>query len=75
MSMLGSPNPYRGHAPLTMRLKIADLHAQIAPLDRYGVVGMSSALSDGVRALLSGFKRARRGAFSCASGGRDCEAV
>ena len=35
--MLGSPNLYRGNAPLAMRLKIDDLHAQLAPLDRYGV--------------------------------------
>jgi hypothetical protein len=37
--MLGSPNLYRGNAPLAMRLKIDDLHAQLAPLDRYGVGG------------------------------------
>ena len=31
--MLGSPNLYRGNAPLTMRPRIHDLHAQLAPLD------------------------------------------
>ena len=37
--MLHSQNPRRGNAPLTMRLKIDDLHAHLAPLDRYGVGG------------------------------------
>ena len=36
MSMLGSPNLARGNAPLGMRLKIDDLRAQLAPMDRYG---------------------------------------
>ena len=70
--MLGSPNLYRGNAPLAMRLKIDDLRA---PLDRYGVGGMSFSITGGLRALVSGFKSALRGAFSCTSGGRDCEAV
>jgi hypothetical protein len=74
--MLGSPNLYRGNAPLAMRLKIDDLHAQLAPLDRYGVGGLSSAMTDGVRALVRGFGNALRGALSrgldC---GRDCEAT
>jgi hypothetical protein len=30
--MLGSPNLDRGNVPLAMRLKIHDLHAQLAPL-------------------------------------------
>ena len=63
--MLGSPNLHRGNAPLAMRLKIDDLHAQLAPLDRYGVGGMSFAITDGVRALVRGFGSALRGAFSC----------
>jgi hypothetical protein len=76
MSMLGSPNLYRGNAPLAMRLKIDDLRAQLAPLDRYGVAGMSSAIAGGIRALVRGMSGALRGAFSCGSGGgRDCEAV
>jgi hypothetical protein len=74
--MLGSPNLRRGNAPLAMRLKIDDLHAQLAPLDRYGVAGLSSAMTDGVRALVRGFKSALRAALcfglDC---GRDCEAV
>ncbi|MGH6799637.1 MAG: hypothetical protein ACREDI_14795, partial [Roseiarcus sp.] len=75
-SMLGSPNLYRGNAPLAMRLKIDDLRAQLAPLDRYGVAGLSSALTGGVRALVRGFRSALRGAFCCGvDGGRDCEAA
>ncbi|HEY3624023.1 MAG TPA: hypothetical protein VGL12_16825 [Roseiarcus sp.] len=74
--MLGSPNLYRGNAPLGMRLKIDDLRAQLAPLDRYGVGGMSSAIAGGVRALVRGFRNALRGAVCCGlGGGRDCEAV
>jgi hypothetical protein len=57
--MLGSPNYYRGNAPLAMRLKIHDLHAQLAPLERYGVGDMSSAIAGGVRALLRGFTHIR----------------
>jgi hypothetical protein len=72
MSMLGSPKLYRGNAPLTVRLRIHDLHAQLAPLERYGVGGMSFALRDGVRALVRGFGSALRGAFC---GGADTEAV
>ena len=48
MSMLGSPNLARGNAPLGMRLKIDDLRAQLAPMDRYGVGEISSAI-DGWR--------------------------
>jgi hypothetical protein len=62
MSMLGS-NLDRGNAPLAMRLKIDDLRAQLAPLDRYGVGGLSSAMTEGVRALVRGLKRALRGAI------------
>jgi hypothetical protein len=62
MSMLGSPNLHRGNAPLATRLKIDDLRAQLAPLDRYGVAGLSSAMTDGLRALVCGLKRALRGA-------------
>ena len=40
--MLGSPNLGRGNAPLATRLRIDDLRAQLAPLDRYGVAGLSS---------------------------------
>jgi hypothetical protein len=74
MVMLGS-NLYRGNAPLATRLRIDDLRAQLAPLDRYGVGGMSFALTDGVRALVINIKSALRGALSCPGGARDCEAV
>jgi hypothetical protein len=76
MSMFGSPNLHRGNAPLAMRLRIDDLRAQLAPLDRYGFGGLSSAMSDGVRALVRSFKSALLGAFCCgADGVRDAEAV
>jgi hypothetical protein len=75
MSMLGSPNLRRGNAPLAVRLRVDDLRAQLAPLDRYGVGGMSFAMSGGVRALGRRASAALRGAFSCPGGGRDCEAV
>jgi len=74
--MLGSPNLHRGNAPLMMRLKVDDLNAQLVPLDRYGVGGLGSAITDGVHALVRGLKSALRGALcfglSCS---RDCEAV
>jgi hypothetical protein len=76
MFMLGSPNLYRGNAPLAMRLRIDDLRAQLAPLDRYGVGGLSSALTGGVWALVRSFGSALRCAVCPAlTGGRDCEAV
>ena len=43
--MLGSPNLHRGNVPLAMRLRIHDLHAQLAPLERYGVGGVSFAIT------------------------------
>ncbi len=70
--MLGSPNLHRGNVPLTMRLRIHDLHAQLAPLERYGVGGMSFAITGGIRALV----RAVGGALSCgADNGRGAAAV
>ena len=59
--MLGSPNLRRGNVPLATRLKIDDLRAHLAPLDHYGCSGLSSAVSNGVRALA----RALRGALCC----------
>lgn len=67
--MPGLPNLRRGTAPLATRLKIDDLRAQLAPLDRYGVAGLSSVVTDGVRALARGFASALGGAFCC---GGDC---
>jgi hypothetical protein len=63
--MLGSPNLRRGNVPLAMRLRIDDLNAHLAPLDRYGLPDSSSAVTDGVRALVRGFKGALRGALCC----------
>ncbi|MBV8796579.1 MAG: hypothetical protein JO136_16740 [Hyphomicrobiales bacterium] len=74
--MLGSLNLYRGNAPLAMRLKIHDLHAQLAPLDRYGVGAMSFAIAGGVRALMRGLGGALRGPFCPAAEGEpDSEAA
>jgi hypothetical protein len=76
MSMLGSPNLERGTAPLAMRLRIDELHAQLAPLDRYGVGGLSSTVTEGVRVLVRRFGSALLGAvFGGADEGRDCEAA
>ena len=74
--MLGSPNLYRGNAPLTMRLRIHDLHAQLAPLERYGVGDMSFAVAGGIRVIVRGIGGALRGAFRCdADAERNAEAV
>ena len=66
--MLGSPNLYRGNAPLTVRLRIHDLHAQLAPLERYGVGAMSFALTGGVRALVRVSAARCAGPFAAQSG-------
>ena len=74
--MLGSPNLHRGNVPLAMRLKIYDLHAQLAPIDRYGVGGMSFAIAGAIQALVRFVGGALRGAFSCgAVSGGNAEAV
>jgi hypothetical protein len=54
------------NATLALRLKIDDLHAHLAPLERYGLPGLSSSISDGVRALAGGFGKALRGLAACA---------
>jgi hypothetical protein len=58
ISSLGSRNRRRG-MPLAMRLKIDDLRAHLAPLDRYGLAGLGSATTKGVTAVV----RALRGAL------------
>ena len=63
--MLGSPNLHRGNVPLAMRLRIHDLHAQLAPIERYGVGAMSFAITGGIQALVCFVGSALRGAFSC----------
>ena len=74
--MLGSQNPRRQKAPLALQLKIDDLHAHLAPLDRYGFPGLSSAITDGLRALAGSCGKALRGLAGCAErGGPDCELV
>jgi hypothetical protein len=59
--MLSSPNLRRGNVPLAMRLQIDDPNAHLAPLDHYGLPGLSSAMTNGGRALA----RALRSALCC----------
>jgi hypothetical protein len=52
------------------------VHARLAPLERYGVGGMSLAITGGIRALVRFVGSALRGAFSCgAVTGGNAEAV
>ncbi|HEX9170545.1 MAG TPA: hypothetical protein VF886_16740 [Roseiarcus sp.] len=74
--MLGSQNLRRIDAPPALRLKIDDLHASLAPLDRYGFPRLSSAITDGVCALAGCCGKAVRGLAGCrAGGGPNCELV
>jgi hypothetical protein len=43
-----------------------DLCAQITPLDRYGLPGLSAALVDGLRALFGASRRGRSPKDDCA---------
>jgi hypothetical protein len=71
MSMFGSQNRSRQDAPLMRRFKIDDLDAQLAPLDRYGLAGLSSAITDGIRTLAGGWRNALCGDARSEEGGRD----
>jgi hypothetical protein len=75
--MLRSPNLHRGNVSLSMRLRLHDLDAQLAPLERYGVgAAMSLVITSGLRAILRGIGGALRGVFSCgADTGRNAAAV
>jgi hypothetical protein len=73
ITMPGSQNVRRLNAPLAWQLRIDDLHAHLAPIDRYGPTGLGSALAEGVRALASGWKTS---ALFCGEGrGPGCEGV
>jgi hypothetical protein len=73
MAMLGSQNPRRHNAPLAQRLRMDDLYAHLAPLDRYGPTGFGSAIAEGLRTFVSLSCDALRGAICCAGdGGPDC---
>jgi hypothetical protein len=63
--MLGSQNPRRHNAPLAQRLRMDDLYAHLAPLDRYGPTGFGSAIAEGLRALLSAWRHALREVVFC----------
>ena len=67
--MLGSQNYRRMNATLGLRLKIDDLHAHLAPLDRYGPTGFGSAIAEGLRTFLGAWNSALRGAIFCAGEG------
>lgn len=74
--MLGSRNSSLHNASLARRLKIDDLDAQLEPLDRYGLTGLSSVIADGIRTLAGGLRDAHCGAVSYGEHGpRDCETV
>jgi hypothetical protein len=48
-----------GSFPRPPRLLRCDLCAQLAPLNRYGPTGLSTALVDGLRALFGATRRVR----------------
>jgi hypothetical protein len=71
--MLGSQNPRRHNAPLAQRLRMDDLYAHLAPLDRYGPTGFGSAIAEGLYIIVGAGNSALRGAICCAGeGGPDC---
>lgn len=54
-------------------LALCDLDARLAPLDRYGLAGFSSALVDGLRALFGASRNAIVGAsLTDEHCGREC---
>lgn len=74
--MLGSQNSRRQNPPLAWQLRIDDLQAQLAPLDRYGFPGFGSAVTSGICRLADGWRNALRGIVCCAGdSGPDCEAA
>ena len=48
------------------RLLRSDLCAHLAPLDRYGLAGFSSALVDGIRTLIGASRRVHDAGGCCA---------
>ncbi len=62
--MLRSNNIVRGGERSAPPLIVNDLCAQLAPLNRYGLPGLSAAVADGLRALMG----ASRAAFCAAAG-------
>jgi hypothetical protein len=62
------PNDFDRTRPVS-RAARRDLCAQIVPLDRYGLPGLSAALVDGLRAL---FRATRRGRDAEGSGCVHC---
>jgi len=64
-SIFGSRDSSLHSASLARRLKIDDLDAQLAPLDRYGLTGLASVIADGIRTLAGGWRDTRCCAVSC----------
>ena len=64
--MLGSQNPRRQNPPLALRLRIDDLRAHLAPLDRFGFPGFGFAITRGIGRLVDGWRNALRGVGWCA---------
>lgn len=58
--MFHPDHPCRGSAQRASRLIRSDLCAQLAPLNRYGLAGLSSALIDGLVALVNASRNALR---------------
>ncbi len=58
--MLRPHHTCRGSAQRASRLIRSDLCAQLAPLNRYGLAGLSSALIDGLVALVNASRNALR---------------
>lgn len=58
--MLNPHHPCRGSAQLPSGLIRSDLCAELAPLNRYGLTGLSSALVDGLVALIGASRDALR---------------
>ena len=74
--MLGQQNPRRRNTPLALRLKIDDLHAHLAPLDRYGPTGVGSAIAEVVGGFFGVWRNALRSVLCRAGpGGPDCKLV
>ncbi len=67
--MHSSKNP-----SLARRLRIDDLKAQLAPLDRYGLTGFGSIIAEGIRTLAGGWREALCGSVR-EDVALDCEAA
>jgi len=60
-----APNDLFERTPPVSEVARRDLCAQIVPLDRYGLPGLSAALVDGLRALFGATRRKRDAEVGC----------